>query len=113
MKVPEGSDGNAMIGICYLGKEDAKTVGRCIDELCQNHLYDGAFWEEALFNKERMTVTARVVHSEDVVEINTYEQLRDIDSNSNQLKTEAIKVICATLKSKTEEVTDIAILKRE
>lgn len=59
-----------------------------------------------------MTVTARVVHSEDVVEINTYEQLRDIDSNSNQLKTEAIKVICATLKSKTEEVTDIAILKK-
>lgn len=112
VKVPEGSDGNAMIGICYLGKEDAKTVGRCIDELCQNHLYDGAFWEEALFNKERMTVTARVVHSEDVVEINTYEQLRDIDSNSNQLKTEAIKVICATLKSKTEEVTDIAILKK-
>lgn len=52
VKVPEGSDGNAMIGICYLGKEDAKTVGRCIDELCQNHLYDGAFWEEALLTKK-------------------------------------------------------------
>ncbi len=39
----------------------------------------------------------RVVHSADVVEINTYEQLRDIDSDSNQLKTDAIQVICKSI----------------
>lgn len=73
--VPESSGGNAMMGICYLVKEDADVVAKRIDELCENHWYDGAFWEEALYNNDRMIVTAYVVHSSDVVEINTYEQL--------------------------------------
>ena len=73
--VPESSGGNAMIGICYLVKENADTVAERVDELCKNQRYDGAFWEEALYNKDRMIIAARVVHSTDVVEINTYEQL--------------------------------------
>lgn len=110
--VPESSGGNAMIGICYLVKEDADTVAERIDELCKNQRYDGAFWEEALYNKDRMIVAARVVHSADVVEINTYEQLREIDSDSNQLKTDAIQVICEALDAKPEAVTDITVLKK-
>ena len=86
--VPENVGGNAMIGISYLTKEDSDTVSARIEELCKKPQYDGSFWEEALYNKDRMIVTARVVHSADVVEINTYEQLREIDSDSNQLETE-------------------------
>lgn len=59
-----------------------------------------------------MIVAARVVHSTDVVEINTYEQLREIDSDSNQLKTDAIRLICKALCAKPEEVTDITVLKK-
>ncbi len=70
------------------------------------------FWEEALYNKDRMIVAARVVHSADVVEINTYEQLREIDSDSNQLKTDAIQVIDKALNAKSDEVTDITVLKK-
>ena len=110
--VPESSGGNAMIGICYLVKEDADIVAKRIEELCKNQRYDGAFWEEALYNKDRMIVAARVVHSADVVEINTYEQLREIDSDSNQLKTDAIQVICEALDAKPEAVTDITVLKK-
>lgn len=43
-----------------------------------------------------MIVTARVVHAADAVEI-TYEQLREIDSDSSQLQTDAIQVICEAL----------------
>lgn len=110
--VPENVGGNAMIGISYLTKEDADTVSARIEELCKNPQYDGSFWEEALYNKNRMIVTARVVHSADVVEINTYEQLREIDSDSNQLKTDAIRLICKALCAKPEEVTDITVLKK-
>lgn len=59
-----------------------------------------------------MIVAARVVHSADVVEINTYEQLREIDSDSNQLKTDAIQVICEALEAKPDAVTDINVLKK-
>lgn len=110
--VSENVGGNAMIGISYLTKEDSDTVSTRIKELCKNPQYDGSFWEEALYNKDRMIVTARVVHSADVVEINTYEQLREIDSDSNQLRTDAIRLICKALCAKPEEVTDITVLKK-
>lgn len=110
--VPENVGGNAMIGISYLTKEDADTVSARTEELCKKPQYDGSFWEEALYNKDRMIVAARVVHSTDVVEINTYEQLREIDSDSNQLKTDAIRLICKALCAKPEEVTDITVLKK-
>ena len=110
--VPETSGGNAMIGICYLIKDDADIVEHRIEELCRNQRYDGSFWEETLYHKDRMIVAARVVHSADVVEINTYEQLREIDSDSNQLKTDAIQVICKALNAKSDEVTNITVLKK-
>ena len=110
--VRESSGGNSMIGISYLIKEDAQIISERIEELCRNQKYDNSFWEEALYDKNRMIVAARVVHSADVVEINTYEQLRDIDSDSNQLKTDAIQVICKALDAKSEEITDITVLKK-
>lgn len=110
--VPENVGGNAMIGISYLTKEDADTVSNRIEELCKKPQYDGSFWEEALYKKDRMIVAARVVHSADVVEINTYEQLREIDSDSNQLKTDAIHLICEALSAKPEDITDITVLKK-
>lgn len=110
--VPESSGGNSMIGISYLVKEDAKIISERVEKLCRNQEYDNSFWEEALYDKNRMIVAARVVHSADVVEINTYEQLREIDSDSNQLKTDAIQVICKALDVKPEEITDITVLKK-
>lgn len=106
------SGGNAMIGICYLVQEDAETVKSKIKEFSNKEKYDDAFWEEALYHKDRMIVAARVVHSSDVVEINTYEQLREIDSDSNQLKTDAIQVICKALGAKEDEIVDINVLKK-
>lgn len=110
--VSESSGGNAMIGICYLIKEDADAIKKRIEELCKNSQYDNSFWEETLYYKDRMIVTARVVHSADVVEINTYEQLRDLDSDSNQLKNDAINMICKALNAKANEITGITILKK-
>lgn len=110
--VPESSGGNAMIGICYLIKDDADIVEQRIEELCEDQRYDSSFWEETLYHKDRMIVAARVVHSADVVEINTYEQLREIDSDSNQLKTDAIQMIGKALNAKSDEVTDITVLKK-
>lgn len=112
VNVPKNSGGNTMIGICYLVKEDAKKVVTRIEELTQEKKYDKIFWEEVLYQNNRMIISAKVVHSIDVVEINTYEQLRELDSNSNQLKTEAIEIICRSLDVKEEEIINIQVLKR-
>ena len=108
----EQAGGNAMIGICYLLEAEAEIVRERLEELGRDSRYDGAFWEETLYQKDRMIVTARVVHAADAVEINTYEQLREIDSDSSQLQNDAIQVICQALGARPEEVTNITVLKK-
>ena len=108
----EQAGGNAMIGICYLLEAEAAVVRERLEELGRDYRYDGAFWEETLYRKDRMIVTARVVHAADAVEINTYEQLREIDSDSSQLQTDAIQVICEALGAQQDEVTNITVLKK-
>lgn len=108
----EQAGGNAMICICYLLETEAEIVRERLEELGRDSRYDGAFWEETLYRKDRMIVTARVVHAADAVEINTYEQLREIDSDSSQLQTDAIQVICEALGAQQNEVTNITVLKK-
>lgn len=105
-------DGNAMIGIAYIKAEQADTLRKRIAEMCANPNFDGVFWEEALFEKGKMTVLAKIVSGEKIVEINTYEQLRELDNGSNHLKTEAMKIISDTLDASEEQIVDITLLKK-
>lgn len=112
VSISGSAGGNSMIGICYLLKEISQTVRKKILTLCEDSRYDGAYWEEALYHKNRMIVQARVVHSQDVVEINTYEQLRELDRDSNQLKTDALTVVSEIFHVKQDEITNITVLKK-
>lgn len=69
VSVAKGNGGNAMIGISYLLKDDAKKVVKRMEMLCEDRRNDGMFWEEALYQNKEMFVKAKVVHSADVVEI--------------------------------------------
>ena len=104
--------GNAMIGISYLLEEDAKILRARMAQMCQDPEHDRDFWEEALYQDGKMLVDAKVIPAEDVVEINTYEQLREIDSDSQALKTDAISVIQQALRAEAHEITDITVLKK-
>ncbi len=112
VSIPDHVGGNTMVGISYLLEEQASIVRAQIQAYSKDPRYDRCFWEEALYQKDKMIVTARVVHSADVVEINTYEQLRELDNDSDHLKTDAIQAICETLKAIPDEVRDITVLKK-
>ncbi len=107
-----GEGGNSMIGIAYLKEAQASDLREKIAEMCKNPFYDNVFWEEALVEKDRMTVLAKVVSGEKVIEINTYEQLRELDSGSNHLKTEAMNIISDTLGVDEEQIVNINLLKK-
>ena len=107
-----GKPGNTMLGISYLTAEDAEAVRDKIEQLCADHRHDGDFWETALFEKNRMTVTAKVVSPDAVIEINTYEQLRDLDGSSDQLQNDAIAAIEKTFSVRSDEITNIRVLKK-
>lgn len=107
-----GKQGNTMLGIAYLTAEDAGIIREKVERLCADHRRDGDFWETALFENDRMTVTAKVIPSDAVIEINTYEQLRDLDGSSDHLQNDAIAAICLALKAEPAEITGIAVLKK-
>lgn len=110
--IPDKDAGNAMIGISYLLEPEAGVVRSKLIEYELNDKYESDFWETALYKKDRMIVQARVVRSTDVVEINTYEQLRDLDSDSNHLKSDAIHTISTALECREYDVVDITVLKK-
>lgn len=112
VSVPEKQGGNAMIGISYLVGEQSKVVRERLKAWDGNPKYDESFWEETLYDKDRMIVQARVVHANNVVEINTYEQLRELDEESNHLKSDAIDIIAKALKVSKSEIVDINVLKK-
>ncbi len=112
VKVGERSGGNAMVGISYLLEEDAKEIRERIKELNTSGKHDEDFWEIALYKGDKMVIPARVVHASNVVEINTYEQLRELDGESNHLKSDALDVIASIFHVKPEDIVDITVLKK-
>lgn len=107
--IPTGKEenGNTMIGICYLAEAQAAAVRNTVRQLTADERYDDAFWEEAL-----PCVQARTVEDDKVIEINTYEQLRTFDSDSNHLRSQALDVICKALHAAPKEIVDITVLKK-
>ena len=104
--------GNAMVGISFISKEDAPKLITRLKELCKDEKYDNDFWESALFEKSEIEVAAKVVHSNEVVEINSYEQLRDLDCYSTELQNESIEVICKVFDCVNDDIREIKTLKK-
>lgn len=112
VSVQPAGEGNAMIGICYLTEEDAAGVRERIGSYSADRNYDRAFWEVSLYHKKRFCVQAKVVSASEVVEINTYEQLRELDRNSNHLKSNVLHTIAQAFSTRTDNIRDITVLKK-
>lgn len=110
--IPVSENGNRMIGICYLTADDGRKVSEKVHALCLDSRMDGAFWEEALYAEGKILPAARVVPEGQVVEINTYEQLRELDGDSDQLQNDAIGTICRVFDASPRDITHITVLKK-
>ena len=119
--IPEKEAGNAMIGITYLTGREAAVVRENLRKMDTDEDFDDEFWERALYGggsaapviqKDRMILQAKTVSASDFVEINTYEQLRELDSGSNHLQSDAIHTICEALGCSVSDITDISVLKK-
>lgn len=112
VKVSLSQPGNRMLGICYLDSDAGKSVSQKLKLMSNDIRFDNSFWEETLYKDKKMLTFAKVFSSKNNFEINTYEQLRDIDSDSLQLKSEKISIIAEAMNCKPEEIVDIKIQKK-
>ena len=112
--VPTGGKtaGNRMIGICYLIREDAARLKIRLEALCRDSAMNGAFWEQTLLDEDgRLWIPARRCR-QTIEEINTYEQLRRLGGESDQLNSDALNVIAQVMKCQIEEIRDIRLMKK-
>lgn len=105
------NNGMRMIGISYITFNEAKNIERRLIDFANNDFSD-CFWEKALECKNGFIVNGKVVNDEDYFEINSYEDLRNIDKNNLELEHEAIKVICQVLKVDIDDIKKIEALKK-
>lgn len=103
--------GNRMVGIAYVSNEDKNEFIKQIVELNNEKEYRNSFWEE-IFNHYNIIFKPNIVSNSDFFEINTYEDLRNCDYNSNSLNNEAINIIKNVFNVENFDITDIKELKK-
>lgn len=104
--------GNKMVGIAYLTVDKSEIVKKLLKEKQKEENNENIFWEEAAFLNKKMIFSANCVDESQVVEINTYEELRELDANSNYLQNEAVTIIKEALKVQDNDIKDIKTLKK-
>ena len=108
----EDSTGNRVIGIAYLTKEEGIAVRKRLEELTREGKNRRLFWEAAASEGKQMTLTARLFGPEDAVEINTYQQLREIEYYAPILQNDTSRIIREVFHVKMEDIKDIQVLKK-
>ncbi|MGN0343244.1 MAG: NTP transferase domain-containing protein [Roseburia sp.] len=111
IRIDTATEGNRMIGIAYLDEADGNRVAEKLELMKQNPANENSFWEETLYEKNRMIIAGKLDRTESIYEINTYEQLRDLDTNSIHLESDALRIIADTFGVATEDISRITVLK--
>ena len=112
VKKDSKESGNEMIGIAYLTGKAADKLKKNLNSYVKDPVYDDSFWEEALYENDRMIVESRVLGEDEAILIDTFEQLREFDNDSNNLKSDAIRIAADALSAQPEDITDISVLKK-
>lgn len=105
--------GNKMIGVAYVTKNVGKSLAEQLLKMDGQTKYAEDFWEVAFFHeKQTATIYAKVYCLDQAIEIDTYEQLRELDDQSTHLQTEIIDLIAKELSVEAKEIVEIQVLKK-
>ncbi len=102
----------SMTGIAYIAEKDSDKIRESLHVVAKSNRGNEAFWEEALYDGERLWVTPSFVAKNVIYQIDSFEDLRRIDSQSVHLHSDIIKLICRVLSIGSNEISDIVALKK-
>ena len=105
------SKGNKMIGLAYLNEMQGKNISKLLEKSIEEKQY-ASFWEDVLEDKKTFLLKGKLVSDNDHAEINSYEQLLELDSGSTHLKNDAIEIIENILKVNKKDIHNIHTLKK-
>lgn len=110
LKIKKGN--HRMVGLAYINHDDAKMIVSRLEEKTSDNRNDDCFWEEILFENKKMIIYGKLENQESVKEINTFEELRNIDEKSSNLNHHVLDIIADTLKIEINEIQNITCLKK-
>lgn len=100
----------APIGIAYLNKNDSKKMLYAFEHMNQNSFYiKHYYWENTMFESH---IHPQVLFSDYCTEINTFEDLRNLDANSSSLKSTIIDIITQSLNIDISNINNITLSKK-
>lgn len=105
------SKGNKMIGLAYLNEMQGKNISKLLEKSIEEKQY-ASFWEDVLEDKKTFLLKGKLISDNSHAEINSYEQLLDLDSGSTHLKNDAIEIIEDILKVNKKDIHNIHTLKK-
>lgn len=111
-KIPLDQFGNRMVGLAYISSKDAEMISQLLEEIQINKELLHSFWEKLLEQDKKFILKGKIISNSDFKEINSYEELRDLDYNSNHLQNDAIKIIAETLEISPKKIKNIRVLKK-
>lgn len=98
------------IGLSYIGREE-KNIFSTLAKV-ENKKNTRAFWEDIVFNNSSLKLKSRIVEEDEAFEISTYEQLRNVDKNSDNLNVDAVSLIKKHFNIQLEDIKNISVLKK-
>ncbi|MBA2915956.1 phosphotransferase [Lactobacillus crispatus] len=105
------SNGNKMIGLAYINEIQGEIISKRLENKI-NKEQRTSFWEDALEDKKDFLLSGKIIADDSHTEINSYEQLLDLDSGSTHLKNDAIEIIEQVLKVNKKDIHNIHTLKK-
>lgn len=76
----EGTDLYNMVGLSFFKAEDANVLKACIEEAYRKGGYEELFWDDVVnANLDKLKLTVKPVEDEDIVEIDTVEELENVN----------------------------------
>lgn len=101
-----------MTGIAYISEKDSDRIRVSLHTIAKSNRGKEAFWEETLYDEEQLWVTPLFVAQDAIYQIDSFEDLRRIDSQSVHLHSDIIKLVCRVFSISSDEISDIVALKK-
>lgn len=104
--------GDRMVGLAFINEYDGEIIKDLLNKANQNPNLFHNFWEKILEQNKKFILKGKLISNDDFKEINSYEELRDLDFNSSHLQSDSIKIIEDILKTDLNGISNIKVLKK-
>lgn len=98
------------VGLAFISNQDQHICQTALEKLVSSHM--NSYWEDIMLIKYGLKLKPIFINNEVYKEINTFEDLRKIDSSSKDLENEHIKTIEKVFGITLDKIENVSLMKK-